>query len=139
ADHFGDLPGQLDVRDIGAQILAHLAADVVHVLDDAVQGTVLLDPLLGGLWTHAWHARHVVRGIAAECREVRVLLRVTPYFSSTASGVKRWSSETPRRVYRTVMSSSTSCRESRSPVQMSVFIPASWPCVASEAMMSSAS
>ncbi len=44
---------------------------------------------------------------------------VSPYFSTTASGVNRVSSLTPLRGYSTVTSSLTSCRESRSPVTTS--------------------
>ncbi|PQM48551.1 hypothetical protein C1Y40_01241 [Mycobacterium talmoniae] len=44
---------------------------------------------------------------------------VSPYFSTTASGVNRVSSLTPLRGYSTVTSSLTSCSESRSPVTTS--------------------
>ena len=57
-------------------------------------------------WIHFWAVFGPTPGTPGMLSEVspRSAARsgycfgVTPYFSSTASGVKRWSSETPRRV-----------------------------------------
>ncbi len=43
------------------------------------------------------NAGQIVAGVAAQRGEVRVLRGVSPYFSTTASGVKRVSSLTPLR------------------------------------------
>ncbi len=64
---------------------------------------------------------------------------VRPYFSTTFSGVYRVSSETPLVGYSTVVFSVTSWKESRSPVTISTSKPSASACVASVAMMSSAS
>ena len=64
---------------------------------------------------------------------------VRPYFSFTASGVKRCSVDTPRMGYSTVVESLTSCSASRSPVTMKVSKPSGRASVAKVAMMSSAS
>ncbi len=64
---------------------------------------------------------------------------VSPYFSTTFSGVNRVSSETPLVGYSTVMWSLTSWKESRSPVTISTSKPAASAWVARVAMMSSAS
>ena len=64
---------------------------------------------------------------------------VSPYFSSTAAGVKRDMSVMPRRVIRTVTWSSTSCSTSRSPVTISTSMPSFSARVASVAITSSAS
>ena len=63
----------------------------------------------------------------------------TPYFSSIAAGSIRAISDTPRFGYSTVTSSLTSWNESRSPLLISTSKPCSDACVASVAMMSSAS
>ena len=78
---------------------------------------------------------------------------VRPYFSAIVAGVKRHMSETPLRGYSTVTWSLTSCRASRSPVQMSTSKPsrsardvtvamtssASYPSTSSDGMRSAAS
>ena len=64
---------------------------------------------------------------------------VRPYFSRTASGVNRVISLIPRRVISTVTSPETSCSTSRSPLTMSTSMSCPAACVASVAMMSSAS
>ncbi len=79
------------------QRVAHLAAHRVDVVDQFLQRAVLDDPLGRGLLPYAGNAGQVVAGIAAQRGEVRVLLGVSPYFSTTASGVKRVSSLTPLR------------------------------------------
>ena len=62
-----------------------------------------------------------------------------PYFSNTASGVKRVISVMPRRVISTVTRSETSWSTSRSPVTMRTSMPSLAASVASVAMRSSAS
>ncbi len=64
---------------------------------------------------------------------------VSPYFSTTFSGVNRVSSETPFVGYSTVTLSVINWKESRSPVTISTSNPASSAWVASVAMTSSAS
>lgn len=64
---------------------------------------------------------------------------VRPYFSMTASGVKRVMSLMPRLVISTVTLSSTSWSASRSPVTMSTFMSSPEARVASVAIRSSAS
>ena len=64
---------------------------------------------------------------------------VSPYFSTTAAGVKRVISVMPRRVIRTVTRSDTSCRASRSPVTTRTSISSAAASVARVAMRSSAS
>ena len=65
----------LDVLDILAQGIAHLAADGIQVLQDALEPAVEVDPLGGGLGADAGHAGEVVRGLAHQRGEVRVLRR----------------------------------------------------------------
>ena len=64
---------------------------------------------------------------------------VKPYFSSTASGVMRARSVTPRFGYRTVVFSLINWNESRSPVQINTSKPSASASLASVAIMSSAS
>ncbi len=63
----------------------------------------------------------------------------SPYFSSTFSGVKRVSSDTPFVGYSTVTESLTSWNASRSPVTIETWNPSSAARVASVAITSSAS
>ena len=64
---------------------------------------------------------------------------VKPYFSTTASGVIRARSVTPRFGYNTVVFELISWKESRSPVQIKTSKPSASARLASVAMMSSAS
>ncbi len=64
---------------------------------------------------------------------------VSPYFSVTASGVKRTMSLIPRLVYSTVTFSLTSWNVSRSPETISTLMPSAVAWAVSVAMTSSAS
>ena len=59
------------VVDVGAQVLAHLALDLVGVRDDLVEAAVLHDERGGLLGADARHAGDVVGGVALEAVEVR--------------------------------------------------------------------
>ncbi len=58
---------------MGTQRYAGLATDLVRPVYEVGQRPELLDPLGGGLLPHPRHRRQVVRRVAAQRREVRVL------------------------------------------------------------------
>ncbi len=60
--------------DVVAQALAHLALDLLAVLDDAVRRLVLVEPFRGGLGADLGNAGDVVGGIADERKVVDDLL-----------------------------------------------------------------
>ena len=66
-----DLTAEQGVVDVRAEVLAHLALDLVRMSDDLVQIAVLTDERTCLLGTDARHARDVVRGIALEAVEIR--------------------------------------------------------------------
>lgn len=66
---------ELDRLQVVAQGLADLALDLVGALDQLGERAVLGDPLGGRLLADARDARQVVRRVAAQGREVGVLLR----------------------------------------------------------------
>jgi hypothetical protein len=74
-----------------AQVFAHLAAHLVGVGDQVVEGAVLGEPLHGGLGAALFHARHVVHRVADQGEVVDDALRRhaelggTPASSSTSS------------------------------------------------------
>ena len=74
-----DQLGQLAVEQHGGQVRAQrvpgLAPDLVDPVDQVAQRAELADPLRGRLLADARDARQVVRRVAAQRREVRVLLR----------------------------------------------------------------
>ena len=59
-----------------AQVLAHLALDLVGVLQDGIQRAVFVQPLGGRLGAHLVHARHVVHRIAGQRQEIDDLPRI---------------------------------------------------------------
>ncbi len=61
-----------------AQRSAHLAADFVRPVDEFGQRAELLNPFGGGLLPYAGYRRQVVRRVAAQRGEVRVLHRGEP-------------------------------------------------------------
>ena len=66
------------LRQVGAQRVADLALHRVDLVDQRLQRAVLGDPLGRGLLPHARDAGQVVARVAAQRREVRVLLRGQP-------------------------------------------------------------
>ena len=66
----GDLAGEQGVVDVGAQVLAHLALDLVGVGDDLVERAVLADEGARLLGADAGHAGDVVGRVALEAVEV---------------------------------------------------------------------
>ena len=77
-DEVGELAVQHHARQVGPQRVADLALDRVDVVDQRLQRPVLGDPLCRGLLPHTGDAGQVVAGIAAQRREVGVLLRGQP-------------------------------------------------------------
>ena len=65
-----DLAGEQGVVHVRAEVLAHLALDLVRVGNDLVEVTVLHDERGSLLGTNTRHARDVVRGVALEAVEV---------------------------------------------------------------------
>ncbi len=59
----GQLPGHGQDMQAGPQVLAHLAPDGVGVGDDLIQAAVGLEPLHGGLGSHARDAGDIVGGV----------------------------------------------------------------------------
>ena len=78
AHHFGEFTVEQDVRQVLAQRVTDLAADLVDVVDQADEIAVLPDPLGGGLLPHPGDAGQVVARVAAQRREVGVLRRCEP-------------------------------------------------------------
>ena len=74
----GELPVEHHGGKVGAQRLSDLAPHTFDVVDQVLQRAVFDDPLGGGLLPHPGDARQVVAGVAAQRREVRVLLRCEP-------------------------------------------------------------
>lgn len=68
-------PVALDVLNVFAQGVPHLAADRVEVLQDPLQPAVQVDPFGGRLGADAGNAGEVVRGLPHQRGEVRVLRR----------------------------------------------------------------
>ena len=77
-DQVGELAVEHHVRQVGAQRVADLALDGVDVVDQRLQRPVLGDPLRRGLLPHTRDAGQVVARVAAQRREVGVLLRGQP-------------------------------------------------------------
>ena len=71
----GQLAVERDRIEVGAQRVPDLALDLIDPVDQLAQRAELLDPLGGRLLPHPRDARQVVRGVAAQRREVRVLDR----------------------------------------------------------------
>ena len=59
-----------------AQVLAHLALDLIGMLQDGIQRAVFVQPLGGCLGAHLVHARHVVHRIAGQRQEIDDLPRI---------------------------------------------------------------
>ena len=74
-DQIGELAVEHDVRQVGAQRVADLARHRVDLVDQGLQRAVFGDPLGRRLLPHARDAGQVVARVAAQRREVRVLLR----------------------------------------------------------------
>ncbi len=77
-DHLREPPVELHGLQVVAEVLPGLALDLVDPLHQLGERTELVDPLRGGLLAHPRNARQVVRRVAAQRREVRVLLRCEP-------------------------------------------------------------
>ncbi len=75
ANQLGQLPVEQHRRQVLAQRRTGLALDLVHPVHQVSQRAELLDPLGDGLFPHPRDLRQVVRRVAAQRREVRVLLR----------------------------------------------------------------
>ena len=75
ADELRQVPIGLYRREIGAQRVAYLALDLVNMVDQLVQRTVLADPLGRGLVADAGHSGQVVAVITAQRGYVRILGR----------------------------------------------------------------
>ena len=71
----GDAAVELDLREVFAETLPHLALDLVRVRDELGQAAVLGDPLGGGLVTDLRNPRQVVGVVPAQRGDVRVLGR----------------------------------------------------------------
>ena len=74
-DHLRERAVHLHLLDAVAEVLARHALNLIRVGDELVERTVLEDPLGGGLLADLRHARQVIRRVAAQRREVRVLRR----------------------------------------------------------------
>jgi hypothetical protein len=59
-----------------AQVLTHLAADVIRMRQHGIEAAVAVDPLRGGLGADLLHARHVVDAIADQGQEIDDLPRI---------------------------------------------------------------
>ena len=75
AAHRGQVPVQRQLLQRGAQVLAHLAADVAGMGDHAVQRAVVGEPLGGGLGADLGHAGDVVDRVAGQGQEIGDQLR----------------------------------------------------------------
>ena len=71
----GDRAADERVLAMLAQVLAHLALDVVRILEDGLERAVLGDEVCGLLGADARHTGDIVGGIALEAEEVRHLVR----------------------------------------------------------------
>ncbi len=74
-DHLGQDPVELDGLQVVPEVLPGLALDLVGALHELRERPELGDPLGRGLLADARDARQVVGRVAAQRREVRVLLR----------------------------------------------------------------
>ena len=66
----GDLAAHARVLGVLAQVLAHLAGNLLGVVEHRIERTVLLDELGGRLLADARHAGDVVGGVALQAEEV---------------------------------------------------------------------
>ncbi len=78
AHHLGELAVEQHVGQVLAQRVAGLAAHLVDAVDESAQTSVLADPFRGGLLADAGDAGQVVARVAAQRREVRILLGGEP-------------------------------------------------------------
>ena len=74
-DHLGEVAVHLHGGDSLAQVVADLASDLVDAVDELGQAAVLQDPLLRRLLAHARDTGQIVRRVAAQRGEIRVLRR----------------------------------------------------------------
>ncbi len=74
-EHVGELAVELHLVEPLPEVVADLAADLIGVVEEVGEGAVLLDPLGGGLLADTRDVGQVVGRVAAQSREVRVLLR----------------------------------------------------------------
>ena len=124
ADELRQVPIGLYRREIGAQRVAYRPPfDLVNMVDQLVQRTVLADPLGRGLVADAGHSGQVVAVITAQRGYVRILGRGDAVLGLYLFGSEPGQLDTPRLGVRTVTASSTSCSESRSPVTTSTSKP----------------
>ena len=70
-----------------AQVLAHLALDLVGVLQDGIQRAVFVQPLGRRLGAHLVHARHVVHRVAGQRQEIDDLSRINAELVAHAGSV----------------------------------------------------
>ena len=82
-------PGELELREVLAEALAHLAGDLVLVRDDLVQRAVLVQPLRRGLRTDLRDTGYVVRAVASQREVANHLLRVHVELGLDAVAVER--------------------------------------------------
>ena len=142
ADQLGQRPVGLDLADVRAQRLAHLArAPRRRVADQLAEVAVLADPLGRGLLPHARDADgRLSLGSPRRAAKSGYCAGVRPYFSTDGGrGHPGQVGDPLARVEHRDVSSLTSWKASRSPVMISVSKPSAPACLASVAMMSSAS
>lgn len=77
AHQLGEMTVELDRVQVLAQALADLALDLVGALHQIGEGTELIDPLRGRLLADLGNAGEIVRRIAAQRGEVRILRRLS--------------------------------------------------------------
>ena len=54
---------------------AALSTDLIGTRQQVVETVKLVDPLRGGLRSHTWHARQVIRRLPHDCSDLRVTMR----------------------------------------------------------------
>ena len=83
-----ELPGQRQLFQAGAQVLADLALDLIGVGHEFVQGAVLPQPFGRGLGSALGHSGNVVRGVAHEGQVIDDLLRPDAELLHHAIGIQ---------------------------------------------------